>query len=170
MLKDITLGQYFPGDSAIHRMDPRMKLILTIVYIVGVFMVSNLPGYVLALALGMLSDLVGAVGPTGERPLVVHTDGGSVYMTDEWRGACEAGHVTRSMSRKSRSPDNARAESFFGTLKSDFFEGVDWTGVTFGEFRRRLDAYIEWYRGGKLKRSLGWRTIEQYRRDLGYAA
>ncbi len=50
MLKDITLGQYFPGDSAIHRMDPRMKLILTIVYIVGVFMVSNLPGYVLALA------------------------------------------------------------------------------------------------------------------------
>ena len=50
MLKDITLGQYFPGDSAIHRMDPRMKLILTVVYIVGVFMVGNLPGYALALA------------------------------------------------------------------------------------------------------------------------
>ena len=49
MLKDITLGQYFPGDSAIHRMDPRMKLILTIIYIVGVFMVGNLPGYLLAL-------------------------------------------------------------------------------------------------------------------------
>jgi len=50
MLKDITLGQYFPGESVIHRMDPRMKLILTIVYIVGVFMVSNLPGYLLAIA------------------------------------------------------------------------------------------------------------------------
>ena len=50
MLKDITLGQYFPGESAIHRMDPRMKLILTIIYIVGVFMVSNLPGYLLSLA------------------------------------------------------------------------------------------------------------------------
>ena len=50
MLKDITLGQYFPGDSVIHRMDPRMKLILTIAYIVAVFMVSNLPGYLLALA------------------------------------------------------------------------------------------------------------------------
>ena len=50
MLNDITLGQYFPGDSAIHRMDPRMKLILTIVYIVGVFMVGNLPGYLLAIA------------------------------------------------------------------------------------------------------------------------
>ena len=49
MLNDITLCQYFPGDSAVHRMDPRMKLILTIVYIVGVFMVGNLPGYLLAL-------------------------------------------------------------------------------------------------------------------------
>lgn len=34
MLNDITLGQYFPGNSPIHRMDPRMKLILTILYIV----------------------------------------------------------------------------------------------------------------------------------------
>lgn len=49
MLNDITLGQYFPGDSPVHRMDPRMKLILTIVYIVGVFMVGNLPGYAIAL-------------------------------------------------------------------------------------------------------------------------
>ena len=32
MLKDITLGQFFPGHSAIHRMDPRTKLILTMVY------------------------------------------------------------------------------------------------------------------------------------------
>ncbi len=50
MLKDITLGQYFPGESVVHRMDPRMKLILTIVYIVGVFMVHNLLGYAIALA------------------------------------------------------------------------------------------------------------------------
>ena len=50
MLSDITLGQYFPGNSVIHRMDPRMKLLLTIVYIVGVFLVGNLPGYAIALA------------------------------------------------------------------------------------------------------------------------
>ena len=50
MLNDITLGQYFPGNSVIHRMDPRMKLILTILYIVGVFIVANLPGYAIALA------------------------------------------------------------------------------------------------------------------------
>ena len=34
MLKDITLGQFFPGDSALHRLDPRTKILLTIVFIV----------------------------------------------------------------------------------------------------------------------------------------
>ena len=41
MLKDITIGQFFPGNSVIHRMDPRMKLILTIVYIVIIFLCKN---------------------------------------------------------------------------------------------------------------------------------
>ena len=49
MLGDITLGQYYPGNSPVHRMDPRSKLLLTIAYIVGVFLISNLPGYLLAL-------------------------------------------------------------------------------------------------------------------------
>lgn len=123
-----------------------------------------------ALMVGMLRDLVADVGPTEERPLVLHTDGGAVYMSGDWAEACEEGHVVRSMSRKARSPDNARAEGFFGTLKCDFFEGRDWTGVGFEEFSAALDAYIEWYRGGKLKKSLGWRTIRQRREELGYAA
>ena len=123
-----------------------------------------------ALMLGMLSDLVGEVRPTAGRPLVLHTDGGSVYMTGDWASACEEGHVTRSMSRKARSPDNARAEGFFGTLKCDFFEGRDWAGVGFEEFAAALDRHIEWYRSGKLKKSLGWRTIRQAREELGCAA
>lgn len=41
MLKDITIGQYFPGSSPLHRMDPRMKIVLTLVYIVMLFVASN---------------------------------------------------------------------------------------------------------------------------------
>jgi len=37
MLKDITLGQYFPGNTLIHRLDPRTKLLMTIVYLICVF-------------------------------------------------------------------------------------------------------------------------------------
>ncbi len=57
---------------------------------------------------GMLEDLVAAVGPTEGEPLVAHTDGGAAYMGRRWRETCERSHVTRSMSRKGRSPDNAR--------------------------------------------------------------
>lgn len=38
MVRDITLGQFFPGESVIHKLDPRMKLILMIVFMVGVFL------------------------------------------------------------------------------------------------------------------------------------
>ena len=45
MLKDITLGQYFPGNSMIHRLDPRTKLIMLVVYIVALFMASGWVAY-----------------------------------------------------------------------------------------------------------------------------
>ena len=45
MLKDITLGQYFPGNSFVHRLDPRTKLIFLVVYIVALFMAVNWVSY-----------------------------------------------------------------------------------------------------------------------------
>ena len=41
MISDITLGQYFPGTSGIHKLDPRTKIILAVFYIVGVFVANN---------------------------------------------------------------------------------------------------------------------------------
>ncbi len=46
MLKDITLGQYFPGNSVIHRLDPRFKLVFTLLYFVMVFTAKTVGGYV----------------------------------------------------------------------------------------------------------------------------
>ena len=48
MLKDITFGQYYPSDSFVHRLDPRTKLLLTIVYIVFLFSIKGIAGYILA--------------------------------------------------------------------------------------------------------------------------
>jgi len=45
MLKDITIGQYFPGNSLIHRMDPRSKLIISVVFMVSIFIVNSFLGY-----------------------------------------------------------------------------------------------------------------------------
>ena len=49
MLKDITLGQFFPGYSAIHRLDPRTKLVMLVVYIVALFLAVNWVSYALML-------------------------------------------------------------------------------------------------------------------------
>lgn len=49
MLKDITLGQYYQTESVIHRLDPRVKLVGTIIYILSLFLVNKIQGYLIAL-------------------------------------------------------------------------------------------------------------------------
>ena len=48
MLRDITLGQYYPVDSFVHRLDPRTKLFGTMVFIISLFLANSWPGYGLA--------------------------------------------------------------------------------------------------------------------------
>ena len=50
MLRDITIGQHFPGNSLVHRFDPRLKLLLTILYIVLLFAAANPLGLALSIA------------------------------------------------------------------------------------------------------------------------
>ena len=50
MLKDITLGQFFPGRSILHRADPRMKILMSIAYIVFVFFANSSAAYLFAIA------------------------------------------------------------------------------------------------------------------------
>ena len=51
MLKDITLGQFFPGNSAVHRLDPRVKIVLTVAFIVLLFLAQGPVSYALILSL-----------------------------------------------------------------------------------------------------------------------
>lgn len=48
MFKDMTLGQYFPGDSPMHRLDPRTKILLMLAYIVAIFLIKELSVFSLA--------------------------------------------------------------------------------------------------------------------------
>ena len=75
MLKDITLGQYFPGNSPVHRLDPRTKLILLIVYIVALFVAKSWISYGVMLAFLVLSIRISTIPPKsilrGMKPLVM---------------------------------------------------------------------------------------------------
>ncbi len=74
MLKDVTLGQFFPGDSFVHKLDPRTKLVFLIVYIVALFTASNWISYGLILAFLVLTIIVSKIPiksiVSGMKPLV----------------------------------------------------------------------------------------------------
>lgn len=48
MIRDITLGQYYRGESSIHRIDPRLKIVMTVVYMVSLFVIDNFVGFAVA--------------------------------------------------------------------------------------------------------------------------
>ena len=49
MLRDITLGQYYPGNSVIHKLDPRVKILAALLYIVALFVVNKFSGFIVAI-------------------------------------------------------------------------------------------------------------------------
>jgi len=74
MLKDVTLGQYFPGNTVVHRLDPRCKLLWLVVYIVALFMAKNWMGYALMLLVLVLECVAAHIRPktllSGMKPLI----------------------------------------------------------------------------------------------------
>ena len=74
-LKDITLGQYFPGSTPIHRLDPRAKLLFVICYIVALFLAKRLSGYLVLIAVLAVCVAVSKIKPAalfrGMKPVLL---------------------------------------------------------------------------------------------------
>lgn len=116
----------------------------------------------------MLDHAVQTLQP-GEYP-VIHSDRGSHYRWPEWIRRVDNAKLTRSMSKKGCSPDNAACEGFFGRLKTELIYPRSWQDVTLEDFMKRIDAYIRWYNKHRLKISLGGRSPIEYRYALGLIA
>lgn len=117
----------------------------------------------------MLDTAIESVDNSDSRP-VVHSDRGAHYRWPGWITRMEGAQLTRSMSRKGCSPDNAACEGFFGRLKNELFYPRDWQGVTIEQFIQTVDAYIRWYNEKRIKVSLGSLSPVQYRESLGLLA
>lgn len=61
MIGDITIGQYFPGNSFIHKLDARVKIILTLAVIISLFICKNFYSLLLSVAFTLLIVLVGGI-------------------------------------------------------------------------------------------------------------
>ena len=119
------------------------------------------------LANSMLREACSTLGD-GERP-VIHSDRGCHYRWPGWIGICEEHGLTRSMSAKGCSPDNAAAEGFFGRLKQEFFHKRSFAGVSMDGFIDMLNEYMVWYRDRRIKTEFGM-SIMDHRRELGLVA
>lgn len=63
MLRDITIGQYFPGKSILHRLDPRVKIVLTMAFIIMLFIASNPIGLLVGILFLVLTYGISRIPP-----------------------------------------------------------------------------------------------------------
>ena len=116
----------------------------------------------------MLDAAIETVADTACRP-VVHSDRGGHYRWPGWLSRMGDANLTRSMSRKACSPDNAACEGFFGRLKNELFYPRDWKNATIEQFIETVDSYIRWYNEKRIKVSFGALSPIEYRVSLGLA-
>jgi putative transposase len=116
----------------------------------------------------MLDLAVSTLGPD-ESP-IVHTDRGSHYRWPGWIERMKKAGLTRSMSKKACTADNAACEGFFGRLKTEMFYNRSWEGVTIEQFIEHVNEYIRWYNEKRIKLSLGGVSPVEYRQRLGLTA
>lgn len=116
----------------------------------------------------MLDAAIETIADSPDRP-VVHSDRGAHYRWPGWLLRMHKAQLTRSMSRKGCSPDNAACEGFFGRLKNEMYYHRDWINTTLEEFMQQLGSYIRWYNQHRIKLSLGGLSPLEYRQNLGVA-
>ena len=61
MIKDITIGQYVPGNSFVHKLDPRVKILISLIYIVDLFIVNSFKGYIFIVLFTIISILISKI-------------------------------------------------------------------------------------------------------------
>lgn len=116
----------------------------------------------------MLDLAVSTLGP--DKSPIVHTDRGSHYRWPGWIERMKNAELTRSMSKKACTADNAACEGFFGRLKTEMFYNRSWEGVTMEQFIEHVNEYIRWYNEKRIKVSLGGVSPVEYRERLGLTA
>ena len=117
----------------------------------------------------MLDAAIETVATSKNKP-IIHSDRGAHYRWPGWLSRVHNAKLTRSMSRKGCSPDNAACEGFFGRLKTELFYPRSWQDTTTDQFMQTVDSYIRWYNEKRIKISLGSLSPLEYRASLGLTA
>lgn len=107
---------------------------------------------------------------------IIHSDRGAHYRWDGWIQLCEDAKLTRSMSRKGHSPDNAACEGFFGRAKTEHISMLIEQSLKIIDLQRAVDDYLTWYNEVRLKmfrdsaNQILYESIAEHRTRLGLVA
>lgn len=97
----------------------------------------------------------------GPESLVIHTDRGGHYQGGRWIERLDGLGITRSMSRKGNSGDNAACEGFFGRMKTEMYYDIEWRSPV--DLEAAIDEYMDFYNNRRIKTSLGGMSIAEHR-------
>lgn len=95
--------------------------------------------------------------------LIFHSDQGWQYQHDYYQQRLREKGIVQSMSRKGNCIDNCVMESFFGVMKNEMFYGHESEFGTFGQFKRAVAEYIDYYNNKRIKAKTKWMPPSKFR-------
>ena len=98
--------------------------------------------------------------------MLIHSDQGKLYRTVRYHDFLRSHSIVQSMSRRANCYDNATAESFFGTFKSETMRLYPITSLD--QLAKELNEYATYYNEVRLKSTLGYKSPFQYRKENGF--
>lgn len=95
--------------------------------------------------------------------LIMHSDQGWQYQHLHYRSELKKHGIIQSMSRKGNCYDNSIMESFFGRMKTEIYYGYEKNYMSFEEFSKAVDEYIDYYNNKRIQSKTKWMSPVQYR-------
>lgn len=109
-------------------------------------------------------DMINKCSKQKKPGLILHSDQGWQYQMKQYQNTLKKKNITQSMSRKGNCLDNAVAENFFGTLKSELYYLNQYTSVE--QLKRDIAEYIQYYNYDRIRLNLKGMSPIQYRAHI----
>jgi putative transposase len=109
-------------------------------------------------------DMINKCSKQKKPGLILHSDQGWQYQMKQYQNTLKEKNITQSMSRKGNCLDNAIAENFFGTLKSELYYLNQYTSVE--QLKRDITEYIQYYNYDRIRLNLKGMSPIQYRAHI----
>ena len=119
------------------------------------FTVSEKPNF------KQVMDMINKCGKQEKQGLILHSDQGWQYQMKQYQSTLKKKNIIQSMSRKGNCLDNAVAENFFGTLKSELYYLNQYTSVD--QLKTDIKDYIKYYNYDRIRLNLNGMSPVQYR-------